>query len=94
MTLCAAYAHPIAGKVTEEYKADQTRKFDTKINRTNAISMTQDTLIPIFIRKQFKEALEAFDKIVSATREIIRPDRKVDRIKKPKKLYYMNYKRL
>lgn len=94
MTLCAAYAHPIEERVTEEYKADQTRKFDQKINRTNAVSMTQDTLIPILIRKQIKEALEAFDKIVSATREIIRPDRKVDRIKKPKRLYYMNYKRL
>lgn len=94
MTLCAAYAHPIEKKVVEEYKADQERKFDQKINRTNAVSMTQDILIAIFIRKQFGKALEAFDKIVSATREIVRPDRKFERNKKPKKLYSMNYKRL
>lgn len=42
MTLCAAYAHPIEDKVTEEYKADENRKYDQKINRTNALSMTQD----------------------------------------------------
>jgi len=94
MSLCAAYAHPIEEKVVEEYKADQDRKFDQKINRTNAISMTQDILIAVFIKKQFGKALEAFDKIVSATREIVRPDRKFERNKKPQKLYSMNYKRL
>ncbi len=56
--------------------------------------MTQDILIGVFIRKQFKAALEAFDDIVQNTREIIRPNRKVPRNKKPKRLYYMNYKRL
>jgi len=40
MTLCAAYAHPIEDRVVEEYKADQNRKFDQKINQTNALSMT------------------------------------------------------
>lgn len=94
MTLCAAYAHPIEERVTAEYKADKERKHDQKINRTNAISMTQDILIGVFIRKQFKAALEAFDDIVQNTREIIRPNRKVPRNKKPKRLYYMNYKRL
>jgi hypothetical protein len=94
MSLCAAYAHPIEEKVVEEYRADQTRKFDQKLNRTNALSMTQDILIGVFIRKQFKKALAAFDEIVYETREIIRPDRKIERHKKPKKSYYMNYKRL
>lgn len=94
MSLCAAYAHPIEEKVVEEYRADQTRKFDQKLNRTNALSMTQDILIGVFIRKQFKKALEAFDEIVYETREIIRPDRKIERHKKPKKSYSMNYKRL
>ena len=41
MTLCAAYAHPIGEKVIKEYKADENRKFSQKINRTNAIGMTQ-----------------------------------------------------
>ena len=94
MTLCAAYAHPIEEKVVEEYKADQNRKFDQKINRTNAVSMTQDILIAVFIRKQFDKALKAFDKIVAQTREIIRPGRSNPRNKKPKQLYSMNYKRL
>ena len=94
MTLCAAYAHPIEERVMAEYKADQTRKFDQKINRTNALSMTQDILLMVFIRKQFDKALDAFDKIVANTREIIRPGRSEPRNKKPKKLYSMNYKRL
>ena len=94
MTLCAAYAHPIEEKVVEEYKADQNRKFDQKINRTNAVSMTQDILIAVFLRKQFDKALNAFDKIVAQTREIIRPGRSNPRNKKPKQLYSMNYKRL
>ena len=94
MTLCATYAHPIEEKVLQEYKADQNRKHDQKINRTNAISMTQDIMIAILIRKQFEKALSAFDEIIARTREIIRPGRNNLRKKKPKKLYCMNYKRL
>ena len=94
MTLCAAYAHPIEERVVKEYKADQNRKFDQKINRTNALSMTQNILIAVFIRKQFEKAIIAFDKIVADTREIIRPGRSNPRKKKPKQLYSMNYKHL
>jgi len=94
MTLCAAYAHPIEERVVKEYKADQNRKFDQKINRTNALSMTQNILIAVFIRKQFEKAISAFDKIVADTREIIRPGRSNPRKKKPKQLYSMNYKPL
>ncbi|MDO9254198.1 MAG: IS4 family transposase [Bacteroidales bacterium] len=94
MTLCATYAHPIEEKVIQEYKADQNRKHSQKINRTNAISMTQEIIIGVLIRKQFAKALEAFDHVVAQTREIIRPGRNNPRNKKPKKLYSMNYKRL
>ena len=94
MTLCAAYAHPIEEKVREEYKAGETRKFDQKINRTNAISMTQDIMIAVFLKKQIKAALAAFDKIVAKTREIIRPGRIEPRNIKPKRPYSMNYKPL
>ena len=94
MTLCAAYAQPIEEKVVEEYKADQKRKFDQKINRTNALSMTQEILMAVMIRKQFDKALEAFDQIVQKTREIIRPGRSVPRKKMPKRSYSMTYKRL
>jgi hypothetical protein len=94
MTLCATYAHPIEEKVIQEYKADQNRKHSQKINRTNAISMTQEIIIGVLIRKQFAKAIEAFDHIVAQTREIIRPGRNNPRNKKQKKLYSMNYKRL
>jgi hypothetical protein len=91
MTLCAAYAHPIEEKVTEEYKADQQRKYDQTINHTNALSMTQEIMIAVMIRKQFEKAIEAFDNIVEKTREIIRPGRSFPRNKKPKRTYSMNY---
>lgn len=94
MTLCASFAYPIEEKVTQEYKADQNRKFDQKINRTNAISMTQNILIGLFVRKQYEKAFQAFDKIVEQTREMIRPGRSVHRKRSTKKLYSMNYKRL
>ena len=94
MTLCASYAHPIEEKVIQEYKADEDRKFSQKINRTNAIGMTQSILIAVFIKKQFRKAIKAFDDIVAKTREIIRPNRSLPRNHKPKKKYYMNYKRL
>jgi hypothetical protein len=94
MTLCAAYAHPIEEKVIAEFKANKDRKHDQKINRTEAVANTMDMLIPTFVRKKYKEALEAFDLLAWQTREIIRPGRSNPRKKKPKKLYSMNYKRL
>jgi hypothetical protein len=69
MTLCAAYSHPIEEKVIEEYRADQNRMHDQKINRTNAVANTMDILIPTFIRRKYEEALKAFDEIVVQTRE-------------------------
>jgi hypothetical protein len=94
MTLCAAYAHPIEKKVIEEYEADQNRKHTQKINRTNALAMTMDILVPTFIRKKYNEAMQAFDLIVENTREIVRPGRSNPRNKRQKKPYSMNYKRL
>lgn len=94
MTLCAAYAHPIEEKVIAEYKADKDRKYGQKINRTNALANTMDILVPAFVRKKYKESLEAFDELVGQTREIVRPGRSNPKNKKPKKLYSMNYKRL
>ena len=94
MTLCAVYAHPIEERVVAEFKADENRKYDQKINRTNALSMTIDIIISVFVRKKYKKAFEAFDLNVSGTREIIRPGRSEPRNKKQKKPYSMNYKRL
>lgn len=94
LTLCAVYAHPIEERVRKEYKAEKDCKHDQKINRTNAIAMTKDILIAVFIKQQFQKALDAFDKIVYSTREIVRPDRGEERKLKLKKPYSMNYKRL
>jgi hypothetical protein len=44
--------------------------------------------------KEINGALEAFDTIAYNTREIVRPGRKNERKKRPKKLHYMNYKAL
>jgi hypothetical protein len=94
MSLCAGYAHPIDEKVREEYKADENRTHGQQINRTNALSMTRDILVGVFLKQQFGKAIKAFDDIVAKTREIIRPGRSVTRNKKTKKLYSMNYRRL
>lgn len=94
LTLCAAYAHPIEEKVRQEYRAGKDRKYDQKINRTNALSMTKEILVSLFLKKKYEPALLAFDDIVYKTREIIRPDRKNERKHKQKKPYCMNYKRL
>ena len=94
LTLSAAYAHPIEERVRKEYKADENRKYDQKINRTNSIAMTKDILVSLFLKKQFARAMEAFDDIVYKTREVIRPDRKNERKHRQKKPYCMNYKKL
>jgi hypothetical protein len=94
LTLSAAYAHPIEDRVRKEFKADEKRKYDQKINRTNSIAATKDILVAVFIKNQYTKAIEAFDDIVYKTREIIRPNRKNKRKHRPKKPYSMNYKRL
>lgn len=94
LTLSATYAHPIEERVRKEFKADESRKHNQKINRTNAISMTKDILVGVFIKQQYEKALKAFDDIVYNTREIIRPNRKNERKHHQEKPYSMNYKRL
>ncbi|GHT62462.1 hypothetical protein AGMMS50239_15850 [Bacteroidia bacterium] len=94
MSLCAIYAHPIDEKVKAEYKADEIRKHGQKINRTNALSMTQDILVATFLRQQYEKALQAFDDVVQKTREVIRQGRHVERKMKQKKRFSMNYKKL
>jgi len=94
LTLMAAYAHPVEQKVREEFKADENRKHGQKINRTHAIATTQHILIAVMLKRVAKKALEAFDLIVSKTREIIRPERSNPRKKRPRRHYNMNYKPL
>jgi len=90
MSLSAILAFPIDERVKKEYHEAET-KYAQKINRTNALSMLMSISVGLFIKNKVKNALEAFDSIVSKTREVIRPGRKVERKKRPKKLYHMNY---
>lgn len=94
LSLTAAYAHPVEERVRKEFRADEKRKHNQKVNRTNAIAATKDILIAMFVKRQYTLALNAFDDIVYKTRELIRPNRVFERKKKPKKPYCMNYKRL
>lgn len=94
MSLCACLAFPIEERVRKEYQQARKRKYDQKINRTGALSMTRNICISLFIKKLIEKALKAFDQIVYSTREIIRPGRKVPRKHHQKRLYHMNYKRL
>jgi len=92
LTMVAAMAHPVQDKVRAEYKADQQRKYDQKINWTNAIATWLDSLVPIFLRAKAREGIDNFDQIVEQTREVVRPNRSNPRKKRPKKQRRHNYK--
>ena len=94
MTLTAAFAHPIEQKVKEEFKADEKRKFNQKINRTNALATARNSLINLFLKEIIQKTLIAYDNIVFNTREIIRLGRSVPRKHRVKKRYSPNYKPL
>ena len=93
MSLCAVLAFPIEERVKKE-SGVAFRKHPQKINRTNALSMLQSITVNLFIRRVFRQAISAFDKVVKRTREIVRPGRKNKRYKRDKKPYNMNYKSL
>jgi len=94
LSLCANLAFPIEEKVKKEYCQGKPRKYNQKINRTGALSMTRNICIGLFIKKIIEKALKAFDSIVLDTREIVRPGHKEPRKHHQKRLYHMNYKRL
>jgi hypothetical protein len=97
MTLCAVLAFPVEEKVRKESckkKKKEKIKHEQKINRTSALSMVRDICIGLFINKTIDAAITAFDNLMIKTKEIVRPNRKVLRNKRPKKLFHMNYKAL
>jgi hypothetical protein len=97
MTLCAALSFPIEEKVRQESlqeKNNNQRKHEKKLNHTSALGMLYDIAIGLFIEKDIKNALDAFDRLMMKTCEIIRPGRTNPRNHKPKKVYYMNKKKL
>lgn len=93
MTTMAVMAFPIEEKLKREYE-QSTRKHPYKVNRTNAASLVKEYTKNIFVNKMIGAAILAFDKIIKATTEIVRPNRKNPRKKTPKRPPSMNYKQL
>jgi hypothetical protein len=93
MSLCAVLAFPIEEQVRKEHFQSKN-KHPKKINRTAALSLSGNLMISLLLTQKVNAAIDAFDKIISKTTEIIRPNRKFERNKKPKRLYSQNYKRL
>lgn len=98
MTTMAVLAFPIDEKLKQEASQlknnGDLRKYPRKVNRTNALAMVREICSKLFIHKIVLPALDAFDKIMEATPEIIRTGRKVTRKKLKKKPPAMNYKPL
>lgn len=93
MSLGAVLAFPIEERVKRESQ-EAGLKHQQKINRTGALAMLMSMSVGMFLKKLVKKAIAAFDSVVSQTKEIVRPGRKNERKKRPKKLYHMNYKPL
>lgn len=92
MTTTAVLTFPIDEKL--KAAATDNRKHRHKVNRTNALAMFKEIVAKVFISKLIRGALAAFDKIMQATTELIRPGRKFKRKKLKKKPPSMNYKQL
>jgi len=93
MSLCAVLAFPIEELVRKQSR-ESGNKHQSKINRTSALAQTKRLAIPMFLQNQVNKAVDAFDKLMFKTTEIIRPGRRFVRKKKPKKSYNMVYKLL
>lgn len=92
LTMVASYCHPVQQRVQKEINEEKNNKFDQKINKSFAWTSLGNLLIPLFIKKVVKKSIKAFDNLVYATREIIKPNRSNPRKHKPKKKYNMVYK--
>lgn len=99
MTTMAVLAFPIEEKLKKEHNQAEElksnpRKHPNKINRTNALALVKEICSALFIKKKTRQALSALDKILQATTEIVRPNRKFPRKKFKKRPPSMNYKPL
>lgn len=95
MTLCAVMSYPIEKKVREEYNADISgNKYDQQINKADAIAETRSNLMSIFLEQQKQQVIDAMDKIILASRSIVRPNRSNERLKTARKRKSLNYKNL
>lgn len=93
MILTAVLAFPIDEKLKKEVNSN-SKKHPNQVNKTNALSMFKEKTVSLFVNKIIQSAINAFDKILEAITEIIRPNRKFVRKKLKKKPPSMNYKQL
>lgn len=77
---------PLKKRLLKSTKQTGIGNMTKKMNRTNALATTMDMLVPTFIRKDYRVALQAFDQLVEKTREIIRPGRSNPRKKNQRSL--------
>ncbi len=91
MTTAAVMAFPVAEELKKTVGIS-ARKHSRQINKTNALSMVREMAVRLLVQRMFTPALRAFDTILKATTEIVRPNRKNPRKKITKKPKSMNYK--
>lgn len=95
MTLCAVLSHPIEQKVRQEYEAAKSgNKYDQQLNKADALAETRNNLIHLFLFNCKQKVIDVLDEIIIASRCIIRPGRKLERLKKSTKRQPLNYKRI
>jgi hypothetical protein len=95
MTLCAVLSHPIEQKVRKEYAAAKSgNKYDQQLNKADALAETRNTLISLFLFNCKKKVIAILDRLIIASRCIIRPGRKYERLKKSTGRKPLNYKRI
>lgn len=99
MTTTAVLAFPVEEQLKKESLQEQNlpspkRKHPRQVNRTNALAMVKEVAAKVFMECLIRPALEALDRILKATTEIVRPNRKFPRKKLKKKPPSMNYKQL
>jgi Transposase DDE domain len=92
MTLTAILAFPMDEKIIKESQENPDIKHVHKMNRTSALSLTSKMMLNFFLKKNTKEAIEVFDRIMYKTKEIVRPGRKNERKKQRSRSYPQNHK--
>ena len=92
LNILSAYKHPIEEKVKAEFIVNEKRKHNQQLNKTSALNTLRKGLFSLFNEKSKSKIMEVMDLLIYKTREIIRPNRSLERKHKPKKQYYQAYK--
>lgn len=93
LNCCATLTFPIEEKVRKENESAKS-KHPKQVNRTNAIVLIKEGLLPLFFKDKCKNLLKNLEKILLKTCEIVRPNKSFKRKHKPPKAPSTNYKQL